>query len=259
MKSSINNRIQKIARTVFVLAFWILIWHIVAVAIAKPILISTPYDTLKNLIRLSGEKEFYTIISGSVLRIISGFFWAVVAGTMLGIATGKIRLLDELISPLLSVIKATPVASFIILALFWLTKESIPSFIAFLMVLPIIHGNVSEGIKNTPNELIEMTRIYDVKPLHRLTKLYIPNILPYFVAGFKTSLGLAWKAGVAAEVIALTKNSIGKELYEAKNYLETVDLFTWTLTVIVISMVLEKLLMMMVNVFTQKRKRGSAK
>jgi NitT/TauT family transport system permease protein len=178
---------------------------------------------------------------------------------MLGIATGKIRLLDELISPLLSIIKATPVASFIILALFWLTKESIPSFIAFLMVLPIIHGNVSEGIKNTPNELIEMTRIYDVKPLHRLTKLYIPNILPYFVAGFKTSLGLAWKAGVAAEVIALTKNSIGKELYEAKNYLETVDLFTWTLTVIVISRVLEKLLMMMVNSFTQKRKRGSAK
>jgi NitT/TauT family transport system permease protein len=259
MKSSINNRIKKIARTVFVLAFWVLIWHIVAVAVGKPILISTPYDTVKNLVLRGGEKEFYVIIFSSVLRILTGFFVAVAIGTLLGIATGKIRLLDEIISPLLSVIKATPVASFIILALFWLTKESIPSFIAFLMVLPIIHGNVSEGIKNTPNELIEMTKIYNVKPIQKLTKLYLPNILPYFLAGFKTSLGLAWKAGVAAEVIALTKNSIGKELYEAKNYLETVDLFTWTLTVIVISMFLEKVLMMTVNRFTQKRKRGSAK
>ncbi|MBR5315048.1 MAG: ABC transporter permease subunit [Clostridia bacterium] len=258
MKSSINNRIQKIARTVLVLAFWVFIWHIVAVAVNKPVLISTPFDTIKNLIKIGGEKEFYLIIFSSVLRILTGFFAAVAIGTLLGILTGKIRLLDEIISPLLSVIKATPVASFIILALFWLAKESIPSFIAFLMVLPIIHGNVSEGIKNTPTELIEMTKIYNVKPLDRLKKLYLPNILPYFVAGFKTSLGLAWKAGVAAEVIALTKNSIGKELYEAKLYLETVDLFTWTLTVIVISMVLEKLLMMMVNNFTKKRKRGKA-
>ena len=122
------------------------------------------------------------------------------------------------------------------------------------MVLPIIHGNVSEGLKNTPKELVEMTRVFGFSPLMRLKKLYLPSVLPYFTAGFKTSLGLAWKAGVAAEVLAFPKNSIGKQLYEGKTYLETLDVFTWTLTVIIISIILEKLLMLTATRLTKRRK-----
>lgn len=256
MKNSINKNLSKIARTFFVLAFWVLVWHVIAVSVNKEILISTPFNTLKNLVKMGQEKQFYVIIFSSVYRILTGFFIAVIFGSALGIIAGKIRVIDELISPLLSVVKATPVASFIILALFWLSKESIPAFISFLMVMPIIHGNVSEGLKNTPVELIEMTKVYNFTPFQKLTKLYLPTIMPYFLAGLKTSLGLAWKAGVAAEVIAFTKNSIGKELNSAKTYLETVDVFTWTLTVIIISMILEKALIFTITKLTQKRKRG---
>ena len=259
MKNSINKNISKIARAVFVLAFWILVWHFTAIAINNKILVSTPFDTLKNLINMGQKRDFYIIIASSVLRILIGFITAVAFGTLLGIITGKIRFIDELISPVLSVVKATPVASFIILALFWISKERIPSFISFLMVMPIIHGNVSEGIKNTPTELIEMTEIYNFTPYNKLTKLYIPNVLPYFFAGFKTSLGLAWKSGVAAEVIAYTKNSIGKELNSAKTYLETIDVFTWTLTVIIISIILEKLLVFAITKLTGKINGGQRK
>lgn len=257
--NSIIKKIPKVARTFIVLVFWIIVWQIIAVCVDKEVLITTPFATIKNLFVLAKEKEFYIIVLTSVFRILSGFFAAVAAGTALGILTGKLPLFDELISPLLSVIKATPVASFIILALFWLSKETIPSFISFLMVLPIIHGNVSEGIKNTSAELLEMTKVYNIPLGKKLTKLYLPTVLPYFFAGFKISLGLAWKAGVAAEVIAITQNSIGKELYEAKLYLDTLNVFTWTLTVIIISMILEKALLWFVNILTERRKRGNAK
>ncbi len=253
MKKSIN----KFLKVFFVVFFWVIVWHIIAIAVNKEVLISTPFDTIKRLFALCQQKEFYIIIISSIFRILTGFITAVIVGVILGIITGKIRFVDTLLSPLLSVIKATPVASFIILALFWLNKESIPSFISFLMVLPIVHANVSEGFKNTPKELIEMTKVYNFTPLQKVTKLYIPNIMPYFLAAFKTSLGLAWKAGVAAEVIAFTKNSIGKELNSAKTYLETADVFAWTLTVIIISMVLEKLLLLTVTKITEKRKKGS--
>ncbi len=254
MINFIIKKITKIARTVTVLAFWIIIWHIAAVKVDMAVLVSSPVEVAERLIELASEKDFYIIILSSVFRILTGFFTAVAVGVVLGIITAKIRILDELISPLLTVIKATPVASFIILALVWLNKETIPSFISFLMVMPILHGNVSEGLKNTPIELIEMTRVYNFSFVNKLTKLYIPSLLPYFTAGFKTSLGLAWKAGVAAEVLAFPKNSIGKQLYEAKTYLETVDVFAWTLTVIIISMILEKMLMLTVKKLTEKKK-----
>lgn len=256
MMNSIINKIPKFARTLIVLAFWIIVWQIIAIKVDSAVLVSTPAEVSKRLIQLMGEKEYYVIITSSVWRILSGFFIAVGIGTVLGIITAKIRILDEIFAPILSVIKATPVASFIILALVWLSKETIPSFISFLMVFPIIHGNVCEGLKNTPNDLIEMSKIYNLSLKHKLTKLYLPSILPYFSAGFKTSLGLAWKAGVAAEVLSFPKNSIGKQLYEGKTYLETVDVFAWTITVIVISVILEFLLMQTVKRLTSRKREA---
>ena len=255
--NSIIKRIPKFARTIIVLAFWVIVWQVVAAKVNSAVLVSTPAEVFKRLIQLMGEKNYYIIISSTVLRILSGFLIAVGLGTVLGIITAKIQLLDEIFAPILSLIKATPVASFIILALVWLNKETIPSFISFLMVFPIIHGNVCEGLKNTPNDLIEMSKIYNLSLKQKLTKLYLPSTLPYFVAGFKTSLGLAWKAGVAAEVLSFPKNSIGKQLYEGKTYLETVDVFAWTITVIVISVILEFLLMQTVKRLTA-RKRGAS-
>ena len=258
MKSFIIKILTQTARIILVLAFWLSVWHIIALKVDLDVLVVSPADTLKRIALLGQDREFYIIIANSVFRILSGFCIAVLSGVLLGVVTAKVRFADELVSPLLSVIKATPVASFIILALVWLNKETIPSFISFLMVLPIIHGNVSEGIKNTPIELKEMTKVYGFSFKHKLTKLYLPAILPYFYAGFKTSLGLAWKAGVAAEVLAFPKNSIGKELYEAKTYLETLDVFAWTLTVIVISMILEKLLILAVTKLSAKKKGRGA-
>ncbi|MBE6671306.1 MAG: ABC transporter permease subunit [Ruminococcaceae bacterium] len=256
--NSIIDKIPKFVRTVFVLAFWVLIWHLVAVKINLDVVVSKPSDVADRLLKLLCEKEFYLTIFLSIKNILSGFLWAVLLGTFCGIVTSKIRLLDELISPVLAVIKATPVASFILLAYFLIDTEIIPSFISLLMVFPIIYGNVSMGIKNTPKELIEMTKTYNFSPIHRLTKLYLPSISPYFLAGFKTSLGLAWKAGIAAEVICNLKGSIGSELYSAKMYLETIDIFAWTVTIIVISMIIEKLLLVAVSLLTKKKGGGSS-
>ncbi len=252
--NSIIKKIPKPARTVFVLAFWVFVWWLVALWVDKEVLVVTPDKVAKRFLELAKEKEFYVTILYSVLRILSGFLSAVFLGLLLGIITAKVSLFDELISPLLSVVKATPVASFIILALVWINRQSIPGFISFLMVLPIIQGNVSAGLKNTPIELIEMTRLYKVSRWRRITKLYFPAVSPYFAAGCKTALGLAWKAGVAAEVLCTPQKSIGKELYEAKLYIETVDVFTWTVAVIIISVIIEKILMWSVEKLSSKRK-----
>ena len=64
-------------------------------------------------------------------------------------------------------------------------------------------------------------------------------VLPYFLSACRLSLGMCWKAGVAAEVIGVSSGSIGEKLYNAKIYLNTPDLFAWTIVIIVISFVFE--------------------
>ena len=249
---------KKILFFLFALVFWISVWWGASHLIGEDlkIFLPSPFKVAKTFCELLFKKDFYLATALTILRILSGFILGAAAGIISGILTSSFKLADIIISPALRVIRAVPVVSFIILAFLFMSIDALPVFISFLMVLPIIHGNVCEGLKNTPTDLIEMSRIYNLSFKQKLTKLYLPSILPYFSAGFKTSLGLAWKAGVAAEVLSFPKNSIGKQLYEGKTYLETVDVFAWTLTVIVISVILEFLLMEAFKKLTA-RKRGA--
>ena len=88
--------------------------------------------------------------------------------------------------------------------------------------------------------------------------LWLPQAAPHLLSGVTNALGFAWKAGVAAEVLAFPKFSIGTEVYNAKNMLEMSDVFAWTLTVILISIVLEKLLMLIFKLLTRKRRGARA-
>lgn len=222
--------------------FWIAAWQIVSLCVGQELLVPSPAQVLVRLSQLLQETGFWHIAAGSLLRIMAGYLAAVAAAVLLAALTSSFSFLYALVSPLLGIIKATPVASFIILALVWLRGSQIPPFAAFLMVLPIVWANVSEGICHTDAQLLEMARMFRFGRWKTVWRIYVPSILPYFMAGCTTGLGLAWKAGVAAEVLAMPRDSIGLQLYNAKVYLEIPDLFAWTLVIIVLSMLLEKLL-----------------
>ena len=113
----------------------------------------------------------------------------------------------------------------------------------FLVVLPIIWSSVHHSISRVDQKLIEITDVFQFTKTQKLRHLYIPSVFPAFLSSFMTSVGIAWKAGVAAEVLATPKFSIGKSIFESKKYIETTELFAWTATVIVLSLIIEKLLL----------------
>lgn len=237
-----NSTVKRLFRYVLFPLLWIAVWEIVALCVDREVLVPTPFRVAARLWELVKTADFWQTVAFSILRITAGFLAGVLLGTLTGILTAKIPLSDGLLSPLLTVIRATPVASFIILALVWMGKDAIPVFISFLMVFPIMQSHVATGVRAVSPQLLEMAHVYRVPPLRRVKALYLPAVLPNFSAGCRTCLGLAWKAGVAAEVISLPMRSIGRQLYYSKLYLETVDVFAWTVTVIVLSLLIEKLL-----------------
>ena len=241
------EKIPGAVRALTALVFWVAVWWIIALIVGKEVLIPTPFRVFTRLLKLLGTADFYRIVGLSLLRITAGFFAAILLGVVFGVLSAKSKIVDMLLSPLLSVIRATPVASFIILALVFLNKQLIPGAIAFLMVIPVMCGNIRTGIAETDKGLLEMAAVFRLSRMKILRRIQMPAVYPYFIAAFRNSLGLAWKAGVAAEVLCNPKYSIGRMLYETKIYLETPDLFAWTFTVIVMSVILEKLLMFVIK------------
>ena len=158
----------------------------------------------------------------------------------------------ELLAPAMAAVKATPVASFIILVLIWVPSRNLSVVISFLMVLPVIYTNVLNGIQDTDGQLLEMAGVFRVSRWKRIRYIYLSSVLPFFRAGCSLGLGLCWKAGVAAEVIGIPQGSIGEKLYEAKVYLETPHLFAWTVVIIILSILFEKVFLFLTDLFVRK-------
>ena len=233
------KRLKEILRRVLIGAFWIGVWWAIALAVGLPKLLPGPGETALAFARLCGTDTFWRSVGFTLLRVAMGYLLAVAAGVLLAVGCHWVKGLDALLSPLRTVIRATPVSSFILLVWLWLKRAHVPVFISFLMVLPIIWTATQEALGAVDGDLKEMARMYRFSRWKKLRYLYAPSVRPAFMAACMTGLGFAWKSGIAAEVIALTPDSVGKHLSDAKNYLEYPDLFAWTLTVILLSMALE--------------------
>jgi len=230
---------NKYVRRGLVGLFWIGVWQLLAMAVKLPLLLPGPGDTLRALFRLAGTASFWQSTGMTLARVAAGYVCAVAVGVVLAAACHRFQWLEALLSPVRTVIRATPVTSFVILVLLWIARGRVPVFISFLMVLPIVWTGVQEALRAVDRDLMEMTRAYRFTRMQRLKYLYAPSVRPGFTAACMTGLGFAWKSGIAAEVIALPALSVGGNLYNTKVYLESADLFAWTLTVILLSMALE--------------------
>ena len=236
-------RVKNIIIKLLAAIFWIIVWQILAMAVGMTVLLPSPLETFTTLCDLVVTAEFWLSCAMSIYRILSGLLTGAIAAVLLASLTHVSTIAYNLFSPILTVIKATPVASFILLSLIWIGREKVPSFMTFLVVLPIIWSSVHHSISRVDQKLIEITDVFQFTKAQKLRHLYIPSVFPAFLSSFMTSVGIAWKAGVAAEVLATPKFSIGKSIFESKKYIETTELFAWTATVIVLSLIIEKLLL----------------
>lgn len=243
---------NKFIRRSFAILFWVMLWQIVSNVVGKELLIASPYSVVKSIIKLCGEGSFWNSLWFTFIRISFGFILAMILGVFMAVVSGKSILIKEALGIPMSIIKSVPVASFIIIALIWISSKNLSIFISFLMVLPIFYTNTLKGIECVDKQLLQMSEVFKIGAIKKIRYIYIPQIMPYFISSATVSLGLCWKAGIAAEVIGIPTGSIGEQLYQSKIFLNTSELFAWTVVIIIISVIFEKAFMLMVRKMEEK-------
>ena len=243
MKQTKKSRLAKWAAV----GFWLAVWQAAAMAVGQEVFLVSPVQTLGTLLELLPQAEFWQRIGFSAGRILLGFGLGAVSSVVLAVAAGRWAWVEALLAPVMQLVKATPVASFIILALVWVSGSSLSVLISFLMVLPVLYGAVRTGIGSADVQLLEMAKVFRLPLGRRLRAIWLPAVLPAFRQGCSVALGICWKSGVAAEVIGLPDGSIGDALYRAKITLSTGELFAWTFVIILLSAVFEKLFLALLD------------
>ena len=241
-----GNKPGKLAILLSVL-LWLTVWELTARALDSTLLLVSPVTVLVRLAELIRTGEFWSNVFTSLWRIGAGYLLGAGCGILCGVLCAFFPAAAALFSPLLSVVKATPVTSLVILALVWIKSYNLSIFICFLMVFPILTEAVREGILDADRELLELAFVFRFPAWKRLKLIYLPSIRPQMISALSTSIGFAWKAGIAGEVFARPTLGVGSRLYDAKVYLETPDLFCWTLLIILLSMAIEKLVLLLLR------------
>ncbi len=222
--------------------FWLCVWELAAKAVKLNFVFPAFHETVVALFRLAKTSAYWLAVLASLGRILLGLVFGVLAGTFLGAVCAKSKTAEILISPLITVIKSTPVASFILLLWVIIGRSTVPGAISALMVTPILYQTVYSSILSLDPKKSEVLHIYKVPILTKFRIFIFPSIFKDAVPALISASGFAWKAGIAAEIIAYTKNSIGGAICDAKAFFEGPAMYAWTLTVILLSLLIELLI-----------------
>lgn len=234
-----KDRKTKIQSALIVL-FWLAVWEIADRVIQNRIVLSGPVHIIKALGKQIVQPDFLAICATSFLRIAAGFLLSFVIGFLLAVAAYHVRIIRMFLEPLLVALKTVPMISFVIMLLIWVGNQALTIYLSFLIVLPLIYTNTLAGLNHVDPNMLEMAKVFGLSPWKKFLYIYRPAFMPFLISGCKVALGMSWKSGIMAEVVGTPKPSIGREMFAAKQYLATADLFAWTCVVIVLSILFEK-------------------
>lgn len=246
---------DRLGKTLAVI-FALLIWQTAAVAVDQSILLVSPIDVALRMTTIWQVEGFASSIWFSFYHIAGGFLLALVCGILLAALSGRFKWVETALWPFMITVKTVPVASFVVICLIWLSAQNLSVFISFLIVLPVVYGNVLQGIKSEDGKMLEVAEVFRMPMHRRILYIHMPQLKPFILSACATALGMSWKAGIAAEIIGTPDGSIGKQLYYAKIYLDTDDLLCWTVIIVIVSVAFEKLFMLALRAAYRRLERS---
>ena len=226
---------------------WLVIWQLIALIINNQIILASPLEVLATLFVNVVTAQFWLSIGFSFIRIVGGFLVAFVLGVFVGALASRFNALGEFLDPAVQFLKSVPIVCIIVLLLIWFGSYLVSAVAVFLFAFPAIYSAVLEAFRAQNQQLAQLLKVFQVGFIRRALAFYWPTLLPFLLAASRMAVGMSWKAGVAAELIGLPLGSIGEDIYHAKLTLSSAELFAWTAVIVAISLVCEKLFLLLLR------------
>jgi NitT/TauT family transport system permease protein len=217
------------------LAVGILIWHLACVYnfnffirfqnVPAPMVVATAF--LNHL----QDSKFFIHILVSMQRILIGFALATSLGIVLGVMMGRSKLIRDVVTPYIEVIRPIPAVAWIPLAiLMWPTEESSIIYITFLGALFPIILNTVHGVEQTPEVLVRAAQTLGASRLQIFWHVTMPAALPSIATGLAIGMGVSWFSLLAGEIIS-GQYGIGYFTWNAYSLIKYPDIVVGMLTI----------------------------
>ena len=202
----------------------------------------SPRSVFRGLVGIVVSGEIWRHTGASLARIAAGFGAAVLLALALGLAAFVSRLARRIVRDAVTVLNATSVFVWIVIALIWFGLSNwAPIFTTFMITLPVVAANIVEGVESVDRRLLEMGDVYRLSGREKFRAIVVPSTLPHLLAGMKVGFGLALKVSVVAEIFGVT-SGIGYIMNYSREILATQMVFAWALVMILVMLAADSLL-----------------
>ncbi|MGL5771226.1 MAG: ATP-binding cassette domain-containing protein [Bacteroidales bacterium] len=242
MKLKIHAFAQKWGWQILSVGVLLLIWQVGALIFAKPFILPSCWDVIKYFVKLMGEQSFYVNLLFTFYRALIGFFLSALIALPVSYLCARNKPFEKLLSPILLLLKSTPILSFLLLAIIWFSSENIPLVIAFVGMFPILTIQFTAGFKALDPHFLQITALYHLSRSKRFFWIEYPAIKTYIFSGIASAIGLGWRAIIIGEALSSIDSGLGAAMKQAQNYIDVPYLFALTFASLFASFIIEYIL-----------------
>lgn len=228
-------------------AFWLALWQLASWVLSSPIILPGPVEVVCALVHALVKAGFWTSVIRSCIQILLGVATAYAAAIPLAFAAHRWGIVRALASPPLQAFKAAPIVCLIVLLLLWFGSAWVGFAAVILVAVPGLYFPALDGLDGADGRMRELFDVHRIGGARRLLAFTWLQVLPFVRAASATVVGMAWKAGVAAELIGMPEGSMGERIFQAKLLLETADVFAWTVVVVALAVVSERVVIALIE------------
>ncbi len=194
---------------IFTIAFLFIVWFIIAKVYDNEYVVPTIYSTMKEFIKLFGEKRFYVALLLTLLRSVIAFLMSFLFSFFFAYFANKRQWAERIILPVISITRTLPTLAIAWLILFWTNDKIAPIVVTMLVILPTSYTQIKGALDSVNNNVIEAGKVDGAGWGNVLFKIQLPLIAPDLFNVIGSGLALNLKLMVAAEVLSATTKSLG--------------------------------------------------
>ena len=253
VKKAKNNAIVRFLPLFTVLVI-VVFWQVLSSIISLEIILPSPYITLKEFLNSFLDKEFYASCLTTALRAIICYIFSYILGSGLGYLAYKSQSFKRAFLPIISLFRSIPTMSIILLILLWVNYDIAPIIIAFIVVFPLSYSSSLSGYESLDSNIFNMAKVYNLSDKVMFKNYIFPTLIENFYNTSVSELLLCFKIVISGEVMAETAKGLGALIKLSKYSLETGKLFAYTITAVIIGVLLELALKGIIKIFIKRRK-----
>lgn len=219
-----------------------IIWLLISLSIGKEVILPSPIDVFLRMIEMLSDVSFYSTVFITLFHVVIVVIFSSILAFLLSYLAYQYKIVDELMTPIISLLQSIPTMSYVILALVWTGSIQTVYIILSLVVFPLLYHNFLQGLKSIDQDYCDLIVLYHPPKFYKLFRIYLPLIKASLLSGVSNALNLGAKVSVMAEILAQVPTGVGKAIHYCRIDFDMIGVFAWTLWLVIIVLVIENVL-----------------